>query len=168
MLGENERKYLEQLSKKYPNAKSAASQIISLSAILNLPKGTEHFMSDIHGEHEAFLHIRRNASGVIRNKIEKLFARTVTASERKELSTIVYYPREKLDEIRDTKADLDDWYYITLTRLLELCRRVSSKYTRYKVRRHLERTAGEYYALIDELINLDYENTNKKSEGKRS
>ncbi len=161
MLGENERKYLEQLSKKYPNVKSATSEIITLSAILNLPKGTEHFMSDIHGEHEAFLHIRRNASGVIRNKIEKLFARTVTASEREELSTIVYYPREKLDEIRDLKTDLDDWYYITLTRLLELCRRVSSKYTRSKVRRHLERTAGEYYALIDELINLDYENTNK-------
>lgn len=161
MLKENERKYLEELAKSYPNINSALSEIIKLSAIMTLPKGTEHFMSDIHGEHLAFSHIRRNASGVIRRKIDALFSRIISASERAELSTLVYYPEEKLDEIRLSKTDLDDWYYVTLTRLLELCRYVSSKYTRSKVRNHLRRMARGYDYIIDELLNNDYDAVNK-------
>jgi len=161
MLNENERKYLEELAKSYTNIHSALSEIINLNAIMSLPKGTEHFMSDIHGEHLAFSHIRRNASGAIRKKIDELFSRIISQSERAELSTLVYYPEEKLDEIRLEKSDLDDWYYVTLTRLLELCRYVSSKYTRSRVRKHLRKTARGYDFIIDELLNNDYDKVNK-------
>ncbi|MBQ8683898.1 MAG: fructose-1,6-bisphosphatase [Clostridia bacterium] len=155
------RKYLIQLAKSYPNRHAVTSEIINLSAILDLPKGTEHFMSDIHGEHEAFLHIRRNASGVIRKKVDLLFSNTVTARERAELATLIYYPKEKLDELRPTVTDLDDWYRVTLMRLLEVCRLVSSKYTRSKVRKHLARTAAGYDYIINELLNNDYDTVNK-------
>lgn len=114
-------------------------------------------MSDIHGEHEAFLHIRRNASGVIRQKVELLFGKTMTARERAELATLIYYPEEKLAELRPTLSDPDDWYTVTLTRLLEICRLVSSKYTRSKVRKRLAKTAQGYDYIIDELLNNDYD-----------
>lgn len=162
MLNDNERKYLKELARTYPNRSSALSEIINLNAILNLPKGTEHFMSDLHGEHEAFLHIRANASGVIRRKVDLLFSRTLTLSERAELSTLIYYPEEKLDEITDGRKDLNDWYSVTLGRLLEVCRLVSSKYTRSKVRKHLKRTAQGYDYIIDELLNNDYDAVNKE------
>ncbi len=161
MITDNQSKYLSELAKSYPNRKSALSEIINLNAILNLPKGTEHFMSDLHGEHEAFLHIRKNASGVIRRKIDFLFERSLTLSERAELSTLVYYPEEKLDEVRLSKHDIDEWYRITFVRLLELFRLVSSKYTRSKVRKHLIKKAPGYEYIIDELLNNDYDAANK-------
>ena len=97
MIAKKEAKYMQELAKSYPNRNSALSEIINLSAILNLPKGTEHFMSDLHGEHMAFSHIRRNASGVVRSKVDALFKNTLTSTERAELSTLIYYPEEKLD-----------------------------------------------------------------------
>jgi len=102
-------KYLHELAKSYPNRSVALSEIINLNAILNLPKGTEHFMSDIHGEHEAYLHIRRNASGAIRKKVDILFSKSITAKERAELATLIYYPEEKLDEIKEHVQDLGGW-----------------------------------------------------------
>ena len=158
---DNDRKYLNELAKKYPNRNAVLSEIINLNAILSLPKGTEHFMSDIHGEYEAFLHIRRNASGVIRKKIDMLFSDTVSYKERLELATLIYYPEEKLGELLPQIADKNNWYKITLMRLLEVCRLVSSKYTRSKVRKHLARTAAGYDYIIDELLNNDYDVTDK-------
>lgn len=150
-----ENRYLLELSKSYPNRTAVYSEIINLNAILELPKGTEHFLSDIHGEHEAFSHIRRNASGVIRKKVDLLFSKTITAKERAELATLIYYPEEKLDEMRDRVSDLSDWYGIVLMRLVELCRLVSSKYTRSKVRKRLRKAAGGFDYIIDELLNND-------------
>lgn len=159
---ENE-KYLLELAKSYPSRSSVLSEIINLNAILNLPKGTEHFMSDIHGEHEAYQHIRRNASGVIRKKVDALFAKSITAKERAELATLIYYPEEKLDGIKESVTDIDDWYAITLERLLALCRFVSSKYTRSKVNKCLEKVAGGFDHVIDELLNNGNEEKNKIS-----
>ena len=157
---ENE-KYLLELAKSYPSRSSVLSEIINLNAILNLPKGTEHFMSDIHGEYEAYLHIRRSASGAIRRKVDALFSKSITASERAELATLIYYPEEKLDGIKERTKDIKDWYAITLERLLALCRYVASKYTRTKVNRCLERVAGGFEHVIDELLNNGNEEKNK-------
>ncbi len=155
------RRYLSLLAENYPNRRAVTGEIINLNAILDLPKGTEHFMSDIHGEYEAFLHIRHNASGVIRKKVEQVFGHSVTARERAELATLIYYPQEKLDELRSTVTDLEDWYRVTLIRLLEVCRLVSSKYTRSKVRKHLAKAAPGYDYIINELLNNDYDTANK-------
>lgn len=157
-----ENKYILELKKQYPDRNKVINEIINLNAILNLPKGTEHFMSDLHGEYEAYQHIRKNASGVIRRKIEQLFSKTVTAKERAELATLIYYPEEKLNEILETLADKNDWCNITLTRLLDICRLVSSKYTRSKVRKHLKKTASGFDYIIDELLNNDYDVKNKE------
>lgn len=161
MAAVQDTKYLTELAKSYPNRRAVLSEIVNLNAILNLPKGTEHFMSDLHGEHEAFSHIRRNASGVIRRKVDNLFMNTLTDSERAELSTLIYYPEEKLDLISANGKITDDWYRVTLGRLLEVCRFVSSKYTRSKVRKHLTRTTNGYDYIIDELLNNDYDMVNK-------
>ncbi len=161
MIAEKENKYMNELAKSYPDRSSALSEIINLNAILNLPKGTEHFMSDLHGEHEAFSHIRRNASGVIRRKVDVLFKKTLTPNERAELSTLIYYPEEKLDSNLLVNEEKDNWYKVTLKRLLEVCRFISSKYTRSKVRKHLKRTAKGYDYIIDELLNNDYDAANK-------
>ncbi len=161
MISEDSKKYLKELSKIYPHRSAVRSEIINLNAILNLPKGTEHFMSDLHGEHEAFSHIRRNASGVIRKKVDVLFSNMLTEVERAELSTLIYYPEEKLNEISGKYNLTYDWYKVTLTRLVEVCRFVSSKYTRSKVRKHLIRTAPGYDYIIDELLNNDYDKINK-------
>lgn len=155
------KKYLKELAKSYPTKSAVLTEIINLNAILNLPKGTEHFMSDLHGEHEAFSHIRRNASGVIRKKVDTLFGRTLTKREREELSTLIYYPEEKLDKLDNADKISDDWYNVTLVRLLEVCRFVSSKYTRSKVRKHLTKTTKGYDYIIDELLNNDYDAVNK-------
>ena len=154
-------KYLLELSRSYPNRSAVLSEIINLNAILNLPKGTEHFMSDIHGEYEAFLHIRRSASGAIRKKVDALFGKSITAVERAELATLIYYPEEKLDEIKERVSDMNDWYSITLERLLSLCRFTSSKYTRSKVNKCLEKVSGGYDYVIDELLNNGNEEKNK-------
>lgn len=161
-VSENKRKYLGELAKSYPHKNAVCSEIINLNAILNLPKGTEHFLSDIHGEHEAYRHIRRNASGVIRHKIELLFGKTTTAKERAELATLIYYPRHKLDELRPTITDLNEWYRITIIKLLEVCRLVGSKYTRSKVQKHLAKTAQGFDYIINELLNNDIESSVKE------
>lgn len=149
----SDNKYLRELAKTYPNRSAVASEVINLNAILNMPKGTEHFLSDIHGEYEAFLHIRKNASGVIRKKVDQLFGASLSAEERAELATIIYYPEEKLDELRDNIENINDWYKQTMLRLLDVCKLVGRKYTRSKVRKHLEKTAGGFDYIIDELLN---------------
>ena len=152
-------RYLQLLSRQYPNVQAASSEIINLQAILNLPKGTEHFMSDLHGEYEAFLHIMNNASGAVREKVDILFQNMVTSEERAQLATLIYYPEEKLEEIASQVEDINEGHKITLNRLIEICRLASSKYTRSKVRKALPK---EYAYIIDELLNTNYEVHNKK------
>lgn len=144
--------YLKLLKEQYPTIQSACAEIISLESRMKLPKITEHFMSDIHGEYESFLHILKNASGVIKDKIDTIFARTLSEKERDVLSTLIYYPEQKLDIIKTEVKDTDDWYKITLYRLVEVCRLVASKYTRSSIRKMLPKTFG---SIIDELIHAD-------------
>lgn len=148
----SERKYLTELSKQYPTRDAAAAEIIRLNAILNLPKGTEHFMSDLHGEWEAFSHIRRNASGVVRNKVRELFENELDEAEQAKLASLIYYPDEKLAEVKNGGYDLAEWYTKTITRLLSICRLVGSKYTREVVREHLKESAGAFEYIIEELL----------------
>lgn len=148
----SEYEYLKLLSKTYPSISSAATEIINLQAILNLPKGTEHFMSDLHGEYEAFLHILKNASGVIKAKIHDIFSTTLSKSERNSLATLIYYPEAKLAIVKQNCDNLEDWYKITLYRLIELCRNVGAKYTRSKVRKALPK---EFEYIIDELLHTN-------------
>ncbi|MGN0181674.1 MAG: fructose-1,6-bisphosphatase [Candidatus Ornithomonoglobus sp.] len=144
--------YLQLLKEQYPNIQLACAEIISLESRMKLPKLTEHFMSDIHGEYESFLHILRNASGVIKDKIDTIFERTLSEKERDTLSTIIYYPERKLDLIKQEVEDMDDWYKITLYRLIEVCRLVASKYTRSSIRNLLPKKFG---GIIDELLHAD-------------
>ncbi len=146
---EEELKYLRLLSKQYPTIASACTEIINLQAILNLPKGTEHFLSDIHGEDESFHHVLRNGSGVIKSKIFDLFGKTMSEKERKGLATLIYYPEQKLDLITKAGENTPDWYRITLYRLVEICRYVSSKYTRSKVRKALPK---DFAYIMEELL----------------
>ena len=124
---EEEMKYLELLSEKFPTVQEVCTEIINLQAILNLPKGTEHFLSDLHGEYESFLHILKNASGVIRAKIDQTFEMRLTSDEKKKLATLIYYPEEKLEMIKKETTNLQEYYKITLYRLLEICKVVASK-----------------------------------------
>ena len=141
--------YITLLAEQYPNIKSACSEIIRLQSKQKLPKLTEHFMSDIHGEYESFLHILKNASGVIKYKIQDIYGRTLSEEDRQILCTLIYYPEQKLDWIKRRVANIDDWYKITLYRLVEICRVVASKYTRASVRELLPPLFGD---IIDELI----------------
>lgn len=147
--------YLRLLSEQYPTISSACSEIITLQSRQKLPKLTEHFMSDIHGEYESFLHILKNASGVIKDKITSIYGRTLSERDREILSTLIYYPEQKLDLIKREVSNIDDWYKITLHRLIEICRVVASKYTRAKIRKLLPESFGD---IIDELIhsNTDF------------
>lgn len=142
-------KFLKLLSEKYKNVKEVSEEIINLQAILNLPKGTELFLSDIHGEYGSFSHILRNGSGIIKAKIDKLFEGTITEKERKQLAILIYYPEEKLNLIKKEIEELNEWYEITLYRLILVAREVSSKYTRSKVRKAIPK--GFDY-VIDELL----------------
>ena len=142
-------RYLHLLSTTYPTVADAASEIINLEAILNLPKGTEHFLFDLHGEHEAFIHVLKNASGNIKRKVGEIFGNTIRESEKKELCTLIYYPEQKLELIKAQEEDLDDWYRITIHQLVRVCRDVSSKYTRSKVRKSLPE---EFSYIIEELL----------------
>ncbi len=151
--------YLKMLARQYPNVQAASTEIINLQAILNLPKGTEHFISDVHGEYEAFLHILNSASGVVREKLDDLFGTSVSRAELDQLATLIYYPKEKLEEITRETSDMWEWYRITFHRLIEVCRLVSSKYTRSKVRKAMPR---EYAYIIDELIHTHYEDSDKR------
>ena len=153
-------RYLQMLSRQYPTVQAASSEIINLQAILNLPKGTEHFISDVHGEYEAFLHIMNSASGVVREKVDELFSSSVSKAERDQLATLIYYPEEKLAQVARETKDMEEWYRITLHRLIDICRMVTSKYTRSKVRKAMPK---EYAYIIDELINTNYEYHNKRS-----
>lgn len=165
-------KYLKLLANHYPNISKASTEIINLEAILNLPKGTEHFLSDIHGEYEPFIHVLKNGSGVIRRKIDELFSNTMRDSEKKSFATLVYYPENKMEMVKKTETNMDDFYRISIYRLVELCKYCSSKYTRSKVRKLLPENYGyvieellhehrksehkeEYYeSLVDTIINL--------------
>ena len=142
-------KYFELLSEKYPSVRSLTREIINLTAILNLPKGSEHFMSDIHGEYEAFCHILNNCSGVIREKVEALYSGTLTHDQIKELCTLIYYPAEKLSLIKRGGGTDAEWYRTTLEQMIEIARVLSSKYTRSKVRKAMP---PDYAYIIDELL----------------
>lgn len=141
--------YLNLLSQQYPTIKSASTEIIRLQSRQKLPKLTEHFMSDIHGEYESFLHILKNASGVIKDKITTIYGRTLSEHDRLVLATLIYYPEQKLEFIKEEVDDIEDWYKITLYRLIEICRVVAAKYTRARIRGFLPEAFGD---TIDELI----------------
>jgi len=151
-------RYLELLSHSFPTIAEASTEIINLQAILNLPKGTEHFLADIHGEHEAFQHILKNASGNIKRKVNELFGNTLRDNEKKDLCTLIYYPEEKLELVKLEEKDLKDWYHITLHRLVAVCREVSSKYTRSKVRKSLPK---DFSYIIQELLHERTEDADK-------
>ena len=154
-----ELRYLNMLSRQYPTVQAASTEIINLQAIMNLPKGTEHFISDVHGEHEAFLHILNSCSGVVRDKLDGLYATTLASSERAQLATLIYYAEEKLEELQEAGLATDEWYRITLFRLVELCRHLSTKYTRSKVRKALPK---DYAYMIDELLHTRYGDADKR------
>ncbi len=141
--------YLKLLSNNFPTVAQAATEIINLQAILNLPKGTEHFLADLHGEYQAFRHVLKNASGNIKRKVNELFGTTLREQEKRELCTLIYYPEQKLELVKATDSDIDDWYRITIHQLVEVCRDVSSKYTRSKVRKSLPE---DFSYIIQELL----------------
>ncbi len=142
-------RYLELLSHTFPTVAEASTEIINLQAILNLPKGTEHFLADLHGEYEAFQHVLRNASGNIKRKVHELFGNEMRESEKRELCTLIYYPEKKLELVKSSEPELDDWYHITIHQLVRICRDVSSKYTRSKVRKSLP---PDFSYIIQELL----------------
>ena len=148
-ISEEKMKYYRLLAEKYPSMRELTREIINKTAILNLPKGTEHFMSDIHGEYEAFCHILNNCSGVVREKVEMLYRDTLSHEEIKELCTLIYYPAEKLRLLKKEEDINRDWYRVTLGRMLEIARLLSSKYTRSKMRKA---TPADYAYIIDELL----------------
>ena len=132
--------FLKLLSRSFPNVATASTEIINLEAILNLPKGTEHFLADLHGEYLAFQHVLRNASGTIKRKVGEIFNDSLGSKEQKDLCTLIYYPADKLERVKDKltdEDDLHDWYFITINRLVKVCRNVSSKYSRSKVHKAL-------------------------------
>ncbi len=140
---------LQHLAELYPTIASASTEIINLQSILNLPKGTEHFLTDIHGEYESFIHVLKNGSGAVRKKIDDVFGRTLPETDKNALAILIYYPREKMALIRKTEPNMEDWYRITLYRLIEICKTAASKYTRSKVRKALPR---DFAYVIEELI----------------
>lgn len=150
-------KYLRLLSRQFPTEQSAFTEIINLSAILNLPKGTEHFMSDVHGEYEAFMHILNNCSGVVREHVDEIFGDTLSFDEKGELCTLIYYPREKIDLVRSQHEDSPTWYKTMLDQLIMVARSLSSRYTRSKVRKAIPR---DYAYIIDELLHTHPDENN--------
>lgn len=156
----NEEKYLKVLARQYPTVDSVISEIVNLQAILNLPKGTEHFLTDIHGEWEQFSHVLRNGSGSIRTKIEEVFGNRESSQVKKSLATLIYYPKQKLAKVKLEENDMVDWYTVTLHRLVEILRRVSSKYTRSKVRKAIP---ARYAYIIEELITEKEELNDKQA-----
>ena len=143
-------RYLERLADLYPTIASASTEVINMEAILNLPKGTEHFLTDIHGEDEAFAHVLKNGSGSVRRKVNEVFGNTLSHQDKRTLATLIYYPREKMDQILKVTEDKDEWFRITLYRLIEICKRAASKYTRSKVRKAMPH---DFAYIIDELLN---------------
>lgn len=148
-MKKEELRYLQRLAELYPTIGKASTEIINLQSILNLPKGTEHFMSDLHGAYEAFSHVLRNGSGAVRKKIDDVFGHTLSNHDKRDLATLIYYPREKIRLVKKTEDDMENWYKITLYRLIEVCKTTASKYTRSKVRKALPH---DYAYVIEELI----------------
>ena len=155
---DNDLRYLNLLSQSFPSVAAASTEIINLEAILNLPKGTEHFLADLHGEYQAFRHILKNASGNIKRKVNELFGSEIRESEKKELCTLIYYPEEKIELVKASDEDIDDWYHITIHQLVRICRDVSSKYTHSKVRKSLP---PDFSYIIEELLHERSDDSNK-------
>ena len=151
-------RYLHLLSQSFPTIAEAATEVINLEAIMNLPKGTEHFLADLHGESDAFIHVLKNASGNIKRKVNELFAGGLRETEKKELCTLIYYPEQKLELIKAAEEDIDDWYHITIHQLVRVARDVSSKYTRSKVRKSLP---ADFAYIIEELLHERTDDSNK-------
>ena len=151
--------YLELLSHNFPTITQAASEVINLKSILNLPKGTEHFLTDLHGEYEAFNHVMKNASGIIKRKINDVLGGTLSQNDINELASLIYYPVEKLQRVKESEVDIAAWYEVTIYRLIQVCRDASSKYTRSKVRKALP---PDFAYIIQELLHEDEERFNKK------
>lgn len=159
-MEELRQKYLERLSELFPSISKASSEIINLQAILNLPKGTEHFLTDIHGEYEAFNHVLKNGSGTIKRKIEDVFGNTMSSKDKQTLATVIYYPKEKMEEIKTREPNMDDWYKIMLYRMIEISKNAARKYTRSKVRKALPK---EYAYIMEELIMAKTDMPDKES-----
>ncbi|AZV57761.1 fructose-1,6-bisphosphatase [Clostridium sp. AWRP] len=157
---EKDLRYLQLLSREYPTISSASTEIINLQAILNLPKATEHFISDIHGEYESFTHMLRNASGVIKRKIDDVFGNSLREEQKASLATLVYYPERKIELIKEKEHNLEEWYRISLYQLIELCKNVSSKYTRSKVRKALP---ADFSYIIEELLHDQDDKVDKQA-----
>lgn len=155
---EQDARYLQLLARTFPTIAEASTEIINLRAILNLPKATEHFLADLHGEYEAFQHVLKNASGNIKRKVNDLFGITLRESEKRELCTLIYYPEQKLEVVKLQEKDIKDWYHITIHRLVAVCRNVSSKYTRSKVRKSLPK---DFSYIIQELLDERGDDINK-------
>nr|WP_294491370.1 fructose-1,6-bisphosphatase [uncultured Mediterraneibacter sp.] len=155
-----ETRYLERLSDLYPTIAAASTEIINLQAILNLPKGTEHFLTDVHGEYEAFSHVLKNGSGSVRRKIEDVFGNTMSMRDKRSLATLIYYPKQKMDMVRKTETNMEDWYRVHLYLLIEVSKRAASKYTRSKVRKALPK---DFAYVIEELITEKAEVNDKES-----
>ncbi len=155
-----DKRYLQRLSDLYPSIAAASTEIINLQAILNLPKGTEHFITDIHGEYEAFDHVLKNGSGSVRRKINEVFGNTLSSKDKQSLAALIYYPKEKMERVKRTETNMDDWYMVNLYRLIEVAKRVASKYTRSKVRKALPK---DFAYVIEELITEKVELTDKES-----
>ena len=160
VIDEQELHYLRLLAKSYPTIQAACTEIINLQAIMGLPKGTEHFMSDLHGEHEAFDHILNNASGMVRDKVDLLYSMLLPEEERQRLASLIYYPRQKIEEAKRTVHDLEEWYKITLRQLIRICREVSGKYTRSKVRKALPK---DFAYILEELLSNNQTSQNQEA-----
>ena len=155
---EKDMRYLELLAQSFPTVAAASTEIINLQVILNLPKGTEHFLADLHGAFPPFQHVLKNASGNIKRKVSELFGNEIRESDKRELCTLIYYPEQKLELVKQTETDMNDWYHITIHQLVRVCRDVSSKYTRSKVRKALP---ADFSYIIQELLHERTEDTDK-------
>ncbi|MDO5569849.1 MAG: fructose-1,6-bisphosphatase [Bacteroidales bacterium] len=155
---EKDLRFLKLLSNNFPTISDASTEIINLEAILNLPKGTEHFLTDLHGEYEAFQHVLKNASGVVRRKVEDIFGNSLRESDKMELCTVIYYPEEKLEIVKKEESNIEDWYRITLHQIIEVARMVSSKYSRSKVRKSLP---SDFAYIIEELLHESQQEPDK-------
>src|SRR5574344_1959342 len=159
-LIEKNMNYLRLLAHIFPTVAAASTEIINLEAILNLPKGTEHFLADIHGEYEAFQHVLKNASGNIKRKVKEIFGNSLREAEIRDLCTLIYYPEQKLELVKSSEPDLDNWYTVTIHQLVMVCRSVSSKYTRSKVRKALPK---DFAYIIEELLHESADDHNKQA-----
>lgn len=153
-------RYLQLLSQSFPTVADASTEIINLEAILNLPKGTEHYLADLHGEYEAFQHVLKNASGNIKRKVNELFGNELRESEKKKLCTLIYYPEQKIELVKAVETEIEDWYRITIHQLVKVCRDVSSKYTRSKVRKSLPE---DFRYIIEELLHENPDDIDKQA-----